>query len=154
MTQPSATIAGVTGSGTIIVAGKGDLGKKSIAISTGIVSRERADLRYSDKEGQHRRRRGIVALASVPEVLVDTRLRAEWLSRAVLGPRLSHSGGICMSVYAVVQNGVVVNVVVCEEGMEGWTCPDQCQCICIDDYPSVGIGWTYADGSFIPPATA
>lgn len=52
-----------------------------------------------------------------------------------------------MSTYAVIENGVVINVIVLDE-TDGWTPPEGCISVASE---VAGIGWTYANGVFSPP---
>lgn len=55
-----------------------------------------------------------------------------------------------MANYAVIENGVVVNVIVWD-GVAGLGDGDQ---MIIETVDGCGIGWTYAGGEFIPPPVA
>jgi hypothetical protein len=49
--------------------------------------------------------------------------------------------------YAIIENGIVSNVVMADDG---WTAPAGVQAVKASD--DVGIGYAYADGAFTPPA--
>lgn len=53
--------------------------------------------------------------------------------------------------YAVVTDGVVSNTIIWD-GESGWSPPDGSIAIVIPDGAVAGIGSTYADGAFTPPA--
>ena len=55
-----------------------------------------------------------------------------------------------MANYAVIENGMVVNVIVWD-GVAGLGDGDQ---MIIETVDGCGIGWTYAGGEFIPPPVA
>ncbi|HGG0598098.1 hypothetical protein M8T05_11230 [Enterobacter roggenkampii] len=54
-----------------------------------------------------------------------------------------------MDFYAVVENGIVINVVIWD-GESGWV-PEEGYVVKADD--SVGIGWVYDGKGFTPPIT-
>ncbi|HFI8668069.1 TPA: tail fiber assembly protein, partial [Escherichia coli] len=55
--------------------------------------------------------------------------------------------------YAVIENGMVVNVIVWD-GEDEFTVPDNLQLINISDISEQpGIGWAYSDGVFTAPPT-
>ena len=57
-----------------------------------------------------------------------------------------------MGIFAVVSNqNEVINTVVWNEDTN-WTPPPGCTVIEILDGSTAGVGWTYIDGQFIPPA--
>lgn len=59
-------------------------------------------------------------------------------------------GAGIMANYAVIENGMVVNVIVWD-GVTGLGDGDQ---MLIETVDGCGIGWTYAGGEFIPPPVA
>lgn len=59
-------------------------------------------------------------------------------------------GAGIMANYAVIENGMVVNVIVWD-GVAGLGDGDQ---MIIETVDGCGIGWTYAGGEFIPPPVA
>jgi hypothetical protein len=57
-----------------------------------------------------------------------------------------------MGTHAVVSvQKEVINIIVWD-AESGWTPPPDCTVIEIPDGFTAGIGWTYIDGQFIPPA--
>ena len=50
--------------------------------------------------------------------------------------------------YAIVKNGLVINVVVLSD-QTSWEPPDDCELVKLQD--CAGIGWTYANGTVIAP---
>jgi hypothetical protein len=52
--------------------------------------------------------------------------------------------------YAIVKNGLVINVIVLDE-QTAWELPDGCELVEIQD--CAGIGWGYVNGSFVAPET-
>lgn len=55
-----------------------------------------------------------------------------------------------MNIYAVVQSGVIVNVIVWD-GVAAWSPPAGASAVSIPDGVVTGIGATYAGGVFGPP---
>lgn len=53
--------------------------------------------------------------------------------------------------YALVENGIVVNVVLWD-GESEWTPPTGQQAVTIPDGSEAAIGWTYDGTNFTPPA--
>lgn len=54
------------------------------------------------------------------------------------------------NIYAVIENGIVINTIQCENGKE-WT-SDDCDVMSIDTFePRPGPGWTYDGEKFSPP---
>jgi hypothetical protein len=51
--------------------------------------------------------------------------------------------------YAIVEAGLVINVVLWDGDIEAWSPPEGTEAIqCPDE---VGISWTYADGEWVAP---
>ena len=51
--------------------------------------------------------------------------------------------------YAIVKNGLVINVVVLSD-QTSWEPPDDCELVELQD--CAGIGWGYVNGRFIAPS--
>ena len=56
-----------------------------------------------------------------------------------------------MSNYAIVENGIVTNIVTWDGDAEKWSAPDGAIAVAISGEVPVCIGWTYADGTFSDP---
>ncbi|SAL25561.1 hypothetical protein [Caballeronia telluris] len=55
--------------------------------------------------------------------------------------------------HAIVENGVVTNVVIWDGATSSWQPPEGASTVLIDGSQPIGIGYTTADGStFSPPA--
>lgn len=55
--------------------------------------------------------------------------------------------------YAVIVNGVVVNVVVWDGGSD-WAPPSGTSVVALSESQGVGVGYTYSGGTFTAPAVA
>jgi hypothetical protein len=55
--------------------------------------------------------------------------------------------------YAIIENGVVSNVVIWDGNTEAWQPPSGCTVAVVQEGQAVSIGWTYDGTSFSTPVT-
>lgn len=56
-----------------------------------------------------------------------------------------------MAIYAVVQSGVVENLVEWNGDTSVWSPPDGTTTVLVQSTARVSVGWTYANDTFSPP---
>ncbi|ALX46390.1 hypothetical protein AQ610_28995 [Burkholderia humptydooensis] len=60
---------------------------------------------------------------------------------------------VMTSMYAIVKDGIVDNTVLWDGDTETWQPPENTEAIPVEEGVSVSAGYSYSDGTFVPPST-